>query len=525
MVSGLANAAVLAVINEASQTAAYGYLNFRYLMMFIVAMSLYVIGERLSSKRMIRITAEVVQNIRVRLADKIQNSELAILERIGKSEIMNAMSQEATVIAESGETLTRGLQAAIFIVFALAYVAYISFAAFLITVVCIFIAVTIVLRNRKLSQELIRSTREKEIELLRYVTDSIDGFKETRTNDRKRADLRQDIQTASNESTDFRVESEDLRNRNTIFGQSAFYVLIGSVVFLLPNLIETYTEVITEITTAILFLVGPLTLIVGLIPFLGKCNEAAKAIFDLEEALDNGQPEDHTDHKPTLHIDPKGFKSLKLEAARFAYPNHEDEAFVMGPLSLAIEAPEIVFISGGNGSGKSTLLKVLAGLYRPDEGDVSVDGTTVTRRNIQSYREMFSTIFSDFHVFEKLYGALGTAETEVSDLLEQMQLDSKVKFVNDTFTTLELSTGQRKRLALVVSLLDDKPVFIFDELAADQDPEFRKFLYEEVLPRLKSLGHTVIAASHDDRYFHVADKLIKMEYGKIEEIRTTEPDQ
>jgi len=474
---------------------------------------------------MIRITAEVVQNIRVRLADKIQNSELTILERIGKSEIMNAMSQEATVIAESGETLTRGLQAGIFVVFALAYVAYLSFAAFLITLVCIAIAVRIVTRNKKLSQELIRSTREKEIDLLRYVTHSIDGFKETRNSDLKRADLRADIQRASNESTDFRVQSEDLRNRSTLFGQSAFYVLIGAVVFLLPNLIETYTEVITEITTAVLFMVGPLTLIVGLIPFLAKCNESAKAIFDLEEALDNGTTEDSTDDEPVVRIEPKGFKSLKLEASRFAYRNQEDEVFVLGPLSFAIEAPQIVFVVGGNGSGKSTLLKVLAGLYRPEEGRVSVDGTTVTRGNIQSYREMFSTIFSDFHLFERLYGALGTAETEVSDLLERMQLDRKVKFVDDKFTTLELSTGQRKRLALVVSLLDDKPIFIFDELAADQDPEFRKFLYEEVLPGLKSLGHTIIAASHDDRYFHVADKLIKMEYGKIEEIRITEPDQ
>ena len=525
MVSGLANAAVLAVINEASQTAAYNNLNFRYLMMFIVAMNLYVIGERLSSKRMIRITAEVVQNIRVRLADKIQNSELTVLERIGKSEIMNAMSQEATVIAESGETLTRGLQAGIFVVFALAYVAYLSFAAFLITLVCIAIAVKIVTRDKKLSRELIRSTREKEIDLLRYVTDSIDGFKETRNSDQKRADLRQDVQRASNESTEFRVQSEDLRNRSTLFGQSSFYVLIGAVVFLLPNMIETYTEVITEITTAVLFMVGPLTLIVGLIPFLAKCNESARAIFDLEEALDNGSAEHRTDDEPVVRIEPKGFKSLKLEASRFAYRNQEDEVFVLGPLSLAIEAPQIVFVVGGNGSGKSTLLKVLAGLYQPEEGRISVDGTTVTRGNIQSYREMFSTIFSDFHLFERLYGALGTDETEVSDLLERMQLDRKVKFVDDKFTTLELSTGQRKRLALVVSLLDDKPVFIFDELAADQDPEFRKFLYEEVLPGLKSLGHTVIAASHDDRYFHVADTLIKMEYGKIEEIRITEPDQ
>ena len=100
-----------------------------------------------------------------------------------------------------------------------------------------------------------------------------------------------------------------------------------------------------------------------------------------------------------------------------------------------------------------------------------------------------------------------------------MQLSDKVRVVNDRWSTLELSTGQRKRLALVVSLLDHKPLLVFDELAADQDPEFRQFLYEELLPRLRSQGTTVIAATHDDRYFHVADKVIKMEYGKATYVR------
>ena len=136
-----------------------------------------------------------------------------------------------------------------------------------------------------------------------------------------------------------------------------------------------------------------------------------------------------------------------------------------------------------------------------------------------SYRELFAAIFADFHLFERLYGLLGTDEAVIGELLKDMQLSDKVRVVNDRWSTLELSTGQRKRLALVVSLLDQKPLLVFDELAADQDPEFRQFLYEELLPRLRSQGTTVIAATHDDRYFHVADKVIKMEYGKATYVR------
>jgi ABC-type siderophore export system fused ATPase/permease subunit len=176
---------------------------------------------------------------------------------------------------------------------------------------------------------------------------------------------------------------------------------------------------------------------------------------------------------------------------------------------------DVVFLTGGNGSGKSTLLKLLTGLYVPDSGRILAGDDPVTRDNIQGYREMFSAIFSDFHLFRRLYGLLGTDETAVAGLLHQMQLDHKVEFKDDRFSNLELSSGQRKRLALVVSLLEDRPILVFDELAADQDPQFRRFLYEELLATLKREGRTVIAATHDDRYFHVADKVVKLEYGRV----------
>jgi putative ATP-binding cassette transporter len=155
---------------------------------------------------------------------------------------------------------------------------------------------------------------------------------------------------------------------------------------------------------------------------------------------------------------------------------------------------------------------------------VRVDGVLLQPDNAASYREMISAIYADFHLFAKLYGLLGVEEASVRSLLSQMQLDGKTSFKGDRFTNRNLSTGQRKRLALIVALLEDRRICLFDEWAADQDPEFRKYFYEELIPELKRRGKTVIAVSHDDRYFRCADRVVTMEYGQIRSIEQISPE-
>lgn len=522
-VSGFANAAILAIINQAARTAGVNNLNLRYFLMFVVAMALYIVCLRYSSREMSRLMIEVVHRIRIRVTGKVQSSELAILEAIGKNRVVSAITQESTTIADSGGVIIGGLQAAIVVVFASFYIAFLSLPAFFLTLLTSVLGVMIVLQSRALSRQWMKATKSKEVEFLNYTTDAIDGFKETKLNAKRSNDLKADLHNCSTEITKLRIKTENLATGNTILAQSTFYVLIASVVFLLPLLIPTYTAVIIEITTAILFIIGPLRLIIGLVPYFAMCDEATRAIVRLEQALDEGHAGSPNGNgngpavvQPALVSE---FHALALDEIRFAYKHNDSELFAIGPVSFSVSAGEIVFIIGGNGSGKSTLLKVLAGLYPPDAGRILVDGVPVASVDIQSYRELFAAVFADFHLFQRLYGLLGTDERVVSDLLVQMQLQSKVGVVNDRFTTLDLSTGQRKRLALIVSLLDRRPLLIFDELAADQDPEFRQFLYEGLLPQLKAQGTTVIAATHDDRYFHVADKVIKMEYGKVVYVR------
>ena len=90
-----------------------------------------------------------------------------------------------------------------------------------------------------------------------------------------------------------------------------------------------------------------------------------------------------------------------------------------------------------------------------------------------------------------------------------------MSYADGRFSTLDLSTGQRKRLAMVAALLDDKPIYIFDEWAADQDPGFRRYFYEGLLGELKARGKTVLAVTHDDRYFGVADRVVKRGEGGV----------
>jgi putative ATP-binding cassette transporter len=176
----------------------------------------------------------------------------------------------------------------------------------------------------------------------------------------------------------------------------------------------------------------------------------------------------------------------------------------------------MVFLVGGNGSGKSTLAKIVTGLYLPEAGEIRLDGELVTNQNRDSYRQLFSAVFADFFVFDNLLG-LDSADLDsrAGGYLEQLHLKHKVRVTNGVLSTTAVSQGQRKRLALLTAYLEDRPFYLFDEWASDQDPLFKKVFYTQLLPDLKARGKTVLVITHDDRYFGLADRVIKLDYGKI----------
>jgi putative ATP-binding cassette transporter len=264
----------------------------------------------------------------------------------------------------------------------------------------------------------------------------------------------------------------------------------------------------------LLYLSRPLDVVVQMLPILGRARVAVDKVESLGLALGKAAA-------PASSAPPRvDWTTLELVDLYFSYPSEpEDERFHVGPIDLCFSPGEVVFITGGNGSGKSTLAKLILGLYPPERGFIRLDGEKVGPDNIERYRRRFSAVFSDFHLFRRIHGLeKGDEPGVVQKYLDEFHLTEKVRLHDGVFDFAGLSQGQRKRLALATAYLEDRPIYLFDEWAADQDPHFRDVFYTRLLPELKAAGKLVLVVSHDDRYFGAADRIVKMEGGRIASI-------
>ena len=516
--SGLSNGSLLAIITFAAKAVSRDSDggSFRYLILFIISLLSFIMGKRYALKHATIIIEGLIKKVRTRITNKIRQSELLFFENIEKSHIYTRINQDTNFISQSALLIINSCQSALILVFCLFYIAWLSKVAFFITVGAIIAAVIIYLMYRKEVNHLLQGITDKETELFESLTHIVDGFKELKVNRRKSDHVFTHFKDISDSTEKIKVKAGIAFITDFVYSQTFFYILIAILVFLLPMFIDTYSEVIIKLVMAVLFIIGPVEMVVGVIPVLARANVAVGNLYKLEELIDKeGGIIPQTEQAPFQPIE--SFREIRIDKATFNYKDKDEKVlFHLGPIDLSIKSGEIVFLVGGNGCGKSTLLKLLSGLYYPSSGALYLDDDVLSKPIYPSYRELFSLIFADFHIFDRLYG-FGEVDTKkVNDLIKLMELDKKTQYVDGKFTETNLSTGQRKRLALIAAFLEDKPIYMFDEVAADQDPEFRAYFYNELLMDLKKRGKTVIAATHDDKYFHVADRVLKMEYGKIQ---------
>jgi putative ATP-binding cassette transporter len=267
-----------------------------------------------------------------------------------------------------------------------------------------------------------------------------------------------------------------------------------------------------------MFMIGPIATIAQAIPALSETEATMKRLYALEDHLKTAaaayDPED------TLPLD-EPIREIALRGISFTYREADGSpGFTVGPLDVTFRAGECVFVTGGNGSGKSTLLRLLIGLLRPDRGTIEINGRSLLPGQRQAYRDRIATVLSDYHLFRRLYGIGPVDPSRAAALLRKFEIEDKVSVRDGAFTTIDLSSGQRKRLALLAAELEDKPVLILDEWAADQDPGFRKKFYEEILPGLRRPDRTIICVTHDERYFATAERIINMDEGHLRTERT-----
>jgi putative ATP-binding cassette transporter len=298
----------------------------------------------------------------------------------------------------------------------------------------------------------------------------------------------------------------------TSWSQLLFYASLGVLVFTIPRLPDVTTETLTGYLLVTLYMMSPVWGLIESWPTFARGRIALGKVTALGLSLSPGVDE------PVLPSATAGsFVRLDFDAVVFAYGDaDENSGFVLGPLDVSLGRGEVVFLVGGNGSGKSTLVKVLTGLYPPTLGSVRLNGQPIDDKNRDWYRQHFSVVFSDFYLFDGLLGlASDDVDARAQQQLVRLGLERKVRTDGGRFSTTALSQGQRKRLALVTAFLEDRPVYVFDEWAADQDVSYREIFYTQILPELKAAGKTVLVISHDDRYYHLGDRVLKLEYGQL----------
>ena len=486
--SGLANAGLLVLINTAIHDTSADRQDFRYLLIFAVAFIIYAICFRRTTNQVTVVLEKILTTLRLRIAEKIRQADLLSLERIDQAEIYNLLTSEARVISESSSMLAAALQSSILLLFAVIYLALLSLPAFVICLTLIGIGMWLYSRRLKEVNVWIQRTSQQEIHSFNTIRDLLDGFKEVKLNDDRSRDLMRDIVESAEILRSMKIATADMFALNYIMAYSVFYITIAAVLFLVPRIVPFQEEDKIRVMMTVLFIIGPLGIVISGLQALAKSNVAVHNIMLLEQRLDRFA-QAMRDGAGVVAPVPQTFNEIQMQGLSFAYVDQEgNELFQVGPLDLTIRRGEILFVMGGNGSGKTTFLKLLTALYAPTAGRLLVDNQPIGDAALQSYQARFAAIFADFHLFRKLYGLFNVPRETIQNLLTQFELEQKTALAGDHFTNLQLSTGQRKRLALIAALLEDRPIYIFDEWAADQDPEFRQYFYEELIPAMAAGG-------------------------------------
>ena len=508
VIAGLGNALIVFMINAALMGEPG--LDFTILLFFGLGIVFYAGGSRIVRAKLIKITNNMIYKLRMELVNKILNTPLEGVEKLDDGVIQATLNNDTEVVSQFPNLIVNMITASATMIACFVFLGFINIFMLLVCVVTIVIIASIYFFVIQSANKLLEEARTTQNVFFKFINDIAKGFKELRLNIKRRRAFESDVD-----------ELSDLYNKKMgrafvsladafVVGELVFTFAIGSVVFIFPLLfIDLSPAELVTFVFVLLFLTGPVNGILATIPNLVQIRVAWGRINKLRDDITK-----LAEKEVSIEEDEQPAKmNLMLKDATYEYSSEDGETFKVGPINCQFKSGEITFITGGNGSGKSTLAKMITGLYRAESGEVLLNDKPIPAGNLE---QKYAAIFGDFHLFDKLYGIdYESKKEEFEKYMGIMQLNDKTKLEEGRFSTTELSTGQRKRLALVVSYLENRPIYLFDEWAADQDPEFREFFYKELLPELKQRGKCVIAITHDDRYFDYADRLIKMEWGQI----------
>lgn len=514
IISGLSNAALIAFIN----TSLAAKLESDEAPWLFAGLALMVLASRFTSHYFLnRFSTKMVRDLRLHVSRLILNAPYPHLQKMGKSVLLGHLTEDVTTIASASEFFPVICINFAIVAGCMAYLSWLSWQLALVMSGIILFGVTTFQYFKDVPVQSIRNAREEYDVLSRGFTALTEGIRELKLH-RRRSDIFI-AKSLSSSGENYRYHSFRAAVAYLWINQwiqLLYYLTIGAILYLFPVWQPVTHEIISGYVIVFLFMMSPLTILTNSLPVFNRAKVALGKVLELNEKL--AEP-CASERLAKLSVQ-QCLKSLMLTGVTHSFHREkENRSFTLGPIDLEFVPGEVVFLIGGNGSGKTTLALLIAGLYPPIRGTIHWNGYRIDAGNRDAYMQNFSVIFSDFYLFDELYGVdVEKNRSALDDYLQRLQLNHKVEIVNGQFSSLNLSQGQRKRLALLVAYLEDRPFYIFDEWAADQDPEFKHLFYTELLPALKSRGKTVLVITHDDKYFYIADRCIKLDEGRISAI-------
>jgi cyclic peptide transporter len=515
LLNSLLNGTLLYFINSSVTGRALPVLNDYKLILFVSIVLTTLLCSRFFQVYMIRLTTNVTFKFEKNILEKIRRSTLTEFDALGKENIYTAIN-DTRALAHVPEIFMNAFNALVVVACCFGYLFWVSPPGGLIILVTMTTLLIVYLIRNKGIQKDLNIQRDLQNNYYRYLNDAIHGFKELKLN------FQRSQQIFNNWIFPNRERNRDITNKtsvkyldNEISGTYSWYVVFGVIMFVLPMVLRTDVATQAAFLVTIMYLIGPVAILITIIPTYNNLKIAYERliIFNHKLSINEGEMSGND-----VTEAPGDFSSVEFIDVEYQYNGGTGNSFTLSPVNLRIRKGETVFIVGGNGSGKSTFGLLLTGLVTPGAGAILVNGEDLVNTDIRRHRDYFSAIFTDGHLFNENYEQidLSAANTSFERLKRLLKIEDRLQ-IDHTKNRINhnLSKGQKKRLALIYTLLENKPVLVLDEWAAEQDPQFRKYFYTELIPLLRKEGKTIIVITHDDEYYSYASRIIKFNFGEI----------
>ncbi len=487
----------------------------RAVLMFALSLAAYYFTQDLGGKIVSKAVLKGLGELELSVMDKLRRAAYASFHEINPEILYAAVGGDKHGAVMASRFLIPTMSAVVVVSLTGLYMLTVSVPGTILVGATLFAVIRI---RGALDKNIAERKQEDAVATDRFtmsLKDIIEGFNELKMN-RKKSDalFNEKVSAASAEKNTRLLDTELVLTRSLVLEQATLFLPLGLTLFLLPSLFEIATEDLIKIISVTLIVIWPAYTLVQFGPVSEAAAGIIKRLQDLEEKLEKAELEPVIEEGEAYPQAPE-FSRVSFSGVTFTYPKRsaDEEAFSIAIDDFSMEKGELIVMRGGNGSGKSTFMRILAGLEQAASGRVAVDGTDIKELGSANYRALFSIVMTDFHLFDGFYGCEPDTE-QFNKWVAKLGLSGKAAD-KKRLPTVNLSSGQKKRMALLAAILENRPILLLDEVAADFDPNAREAYYREILPQLKAEGRTLFVISHDDRYYDIADRVITMSEGRL----------